>query len=105
MLVLHSGTDCGYSIPNSEFFSRIKIFTNWPFLDFEGTDCKEYLLKSKHFEGKIFTNCFQFVKFMKIFPHENNSLYGIVFNILLKILSHTKHRKSYYCYLHSFTDH
>ena len=22
------------------------------------TDCKEYLLKSKHFEGKIFTNRF-----------------------------------------------
>ena len=22
------------------------------------TDCKEYLLKSKHFEGKIFMNCF-----------------------------------------------
>jgi len=36
-----------------------------------------YILKSKHFEGKIFTNCFQFIKFAKIFPLENNPLYGI----------------------------
>ena len=40
------------------------------------TDCKEYLLKSKHFEGKIFKNRFQFVKITKIFPLENNPLYG-----------------------------
>ena len=40
------------------------------------TDCKEYLLKSKHFKGKIFTNRFRFVKFTKIFPIENNPLYG-----------------------------
>ena len=52
-------------------FSRIELF-----LAFQGeifTDCKEYLLKSKHFEGKIFTNCF---RFMKIFSLENNPLYG-----------------------------
>ena len=33
-------------------------------------------MKSKHFEGKIFTNCFGFMKFAKIFPLENNPLYG-----------------------------
>ena len=40
------------------------------------TDYKEYLLKSEHFEDKIFMNCFQFVKFSKIFSLENNPLYG-----------------------------
>ena len=40
-------------------------------------DYKEYLLKSEHFEGKIFTNCFRFAKFAKNFPLENNPLYGI----------------------------
>ena len=67
------------------FFLRIKFFTNWPFPDFQGgkfsrivTDCKEYLLKSKHFEGKIFMNWFRFVKFTKIFPLETNPLYGIL---------------------------
>ena len=37
------------------------------------TDCKEYLLKSKHFKG---TDCFRFVKTAKIFPLKNNPLYG-----------------------------
>ena len=41
------------------------------------TDYKEYLLKSEHFEGKIFTNCFRFVKFAKNFPLENNLLYSM----------------------------
>ena len=40
------------------------------------TDYKEFLLKSEHFEGRIFTNCFRFMKFAKIFPLENNPLYG-----------------------------
>ena len=41
------------------------------------TDCEENQLKSEHLEGKIFTNCFRFVKFAKNFPLENNPLYGI----------------------------
>ena len=32
---------------------------------------------SKYFEGKIFTNGYRFVKFVKIFPLEKNPLYGI----------------------------
>ena len=52
-------------------FSRIELFPA-----FQGeriiTDGKEYLLKSKHFEVKIFTNCFRFAK---VFPLENNPLY------------------------------
>ena len=39
-------------------------------------DCEEYLLKSEHIKGKIFTKFFRFVKFAKIFPLENNPLYG-----------------------------
>ena len=49
-------------IPYSGFFLRIKIFTNWPFPDFRGENLSQIirkcLLKSKHFEGKIFTNHF-----------------------------------------------
>ena len=32
---------------------------------------------SKYFEGKIFTNGYRFVKFMKIFPLKKTPLYGI----------------------------
>ena len=30
-----------------------------------------------HFEGKLFMNCFRFMKFAKISPSKNNPLYGI----------------------------
>ena len=31
----------------------------------------------KYFEGKIFTNGYRFMKFMKIFPSKKNPLYSI----------------------------
>ena len=33
---------------------------------------------SKYFEGKIFTNGYRFMKFVKIFPLEENPLYGTI---------------------------
>ena len=45
---------------------------------------------SKYFEGKIFTNNNQFVKFVKIFPLEENPLYGtyIIVVILVSTFGH-----------------
>ena len=61
-------------------FSRIELFPAFQGENFSRivTDCKEYTLKSKHFEGKTFMDCFRFVKFAKIFPLENSPLYGIL---------------------------
>ena len=64
------------------------------------TDYKEYLLKSEHFEGKIFTNYLRFVKFAKNFPLKNNPLYGILFlQDIWRDCIETQER--YVCTLHS----
>ena len=59
-------------------------------------------MKSKHFEGKIFTNCFRFVKFAKIFPLKNNPLYGIVIQCMLIYDTYMHYIasvvKMYYCF-------
>ena len=36
---------------------------------------------SKYFDGKIFTNSYRIMKFVKIFPLEKNPLYGIYIRI------------------------
>ena len=60
------------------------------------TDYKEYPLKREHFKGKIFTNCFRFMKFTKIFPLENNLLYGIqIAKIKLIVISHQRYLRNY----------
>ena len=47
-------------------------------------------MKSKHFEGKIFMNCFRFVTFAKNSPLKNNPLYGNITTFCAQLINEIK---------------
>ena len=44
------------------------------------------MFATKYFEGKIFTNSYRFMKFVKIFPLEKNPLYGKLIDFMNKLI-------------------